>query len=142
MFPFRNLAALVTSLNDCLGHGSHLVRAVANYFIYDCLSHGSHLVNAVANCGIQCGLHNSFFGRNASFGARRYNCRNHDISSDNVNAQHMINNYVDNLSVDRHLQVACFVHELVSLRRSICKSSDTDLCRDELEQLINVVSTS
>jgi hypothetical protein len=38
-----------------------------------------------------------------------------DISSGNVNAQHMANNYVDNLSVDRHLQVACFVYELVRL---------------------------
>jgi hypothetical protein len=50
---------------------------------------------------------------NVSFSARRYN-----ISGGNVNAQHMINSYVDNLSVDRHygLRVACFVYELVSLR--------------------------
>ena len=72
-------------------------------FINDCLGHGSHLVRAVANYGIQYGLHNSFLGRNASFSARRYNCRYHDISSGNVNAQHMINNYVDNLSIDRHV---------------------------------------
>jgi hypothetical protein len=107
-----------------------------------CMDHGSHLVRAVANYGIQYGPHNSFLGRNASFSARCYNCRYHDISSDNVNAQHMINNYVDNLSVDRHLQVACFVHELISLREVSVQSSVTDLCRDELEQLINVVSTS
>jgi hypothetical protein len=74
---------------------------------------------------------------------RRSNCRNHDISSDNVNAQHMINNPVDNLSVDRHLQVACFFHELVSLREEVSvQSIETHLRRDELEQLINVVSTS
>jgi hypothetical protein len=78
----------------------------------DCLTHIALLftaivVRAVANYRIQCGLHNSFMGRNASFSARRYNCRYHDISSGNVNAQHIINNYVDNLSVDRHLQLGC-----------------------------------
>jgi hypothetical protein len=60
-----------------------------------------------------------------------------------VNAQHMINNYVDNFSISRHLRVSCFVYELVSLREAVSvQSSDTDLSRDELEQLINVFSTS
>jgi hypothetical protein len=77
-----------------------------------------------------------------SFSARRYNCRYHDISSGNVNDQHMINNCVDDLSVDRHLQVACFVYELASLREVSVQSSDADLSRHKLEQLIKVVSTS
>jgi hypothetical protein len=55
----------------------------------------------------------------------------------------MINNYVDNLSIDRHLQGACFVRELVSLREEVSvKSSDNNLSHDELVQMINVVSTS
>jgi hypothetical protein len=56
----------------------------------------------------------------------------------------MISNYVDNLSVDRHLlQVACFVYELVSLREEVSvQPSNTDLSRDELELMINVICIS
>jgi hypothetical protein len=140
--PYDSHCYLLPLLSRCLPLLDEICRRSLN-FINDCLSHGSHLVRAVANYGIQYGLHNSFLGRNASFSAHRYNCRYYDISSGNVNAQHMINNYVDNLSVDRHLQVACFVYELVSLREEVSvQSSDTDLSRDELEQMINVISTS
>lgn len=139
--PYNTHCYLLPLLSRCLPLLDEICRRSLN-FINVCLNHGSNLVRAVAKYGLQYGLQNSFLGRNVAFSARRYNCRYHDISSGNVNAQHLINNYVDNLSVDRHLQTACFVYELVALREEVsAQPSDNNLSRDELEQLINVVCT-
>ncbi len=50
--------------------------------------------------------------------------------------------YVDNLTEDRQIRTACFVRELVLLREKALElSSEVDLSRDELDQLINFACT-
>jgi len=136
--PFKSHCYLLPLLSQCLPLADEICRRSLN-FIKVCYNNDSSLVRAVTKYCLHFGRHSSIIGHNLLFCLQLYECNSDDIINGRVNG--IINNFVFKSFEECQLQTACFVRELLLLRENSLFLPDTNLSRDELEQLIDVVST-
>jgi hypothetical protein len=136
--PFKSHCYLLPLLSQCLPLADEICRR-SLHFIKVCYNNDSSLVRAVTKYCLQFGRHSSIIGHNLLFCLQLYKCNIEDIINGRVNG--IINNFVFKSFEDCQLQTACFVRELLLLRENTLLLPDTNLSRDELEQLIDFVCT-